>query len=159
MHWLWVGAKRRRELINQPNENIPTDTKTSYNHMNAVGGEGGKRWGEDAGMRWGTVGAIELEVIKRRNEDGSEDESGVIWHAGEGIMFTSAVWFLATDLSFGSSVQDLACLFEIYLEPLQNETFLTLDEVGGDCVCVCVGLMASAIRGVCSKACPGRCRG
>ena len=27
--------------------------------------------------------------------------------------------------------QDLACLFEIYLKPLQNETFLTLDEVGG----------------------------
>lgn len=30
--------------------------------------------------------------------------------------------------------QDLACLFEIYLKPLQNETFLTLDEVGEECV-------------------------
>lgn len=27
-------------------------------------------------------------------------------------------------------VQDLTCLFEIYLKPLQHETFLTLDEVG-----------------------------
>lgn len=26
--------------------------------------------------------------------------------------------------------QDLTCLFEIYLKPLQNETFLTQDEVG-----------------------------
>lgn len=34
--------------------------------------------------------------------------------------------------------QDLDCLFEIYLKPLQNETFLTLDEVGGKCVCECV---------------------
>ena len=25
--------------------------------------------------------------------------------------------------------QDLSCLFELYLEPLQNETFLTQDEV------------------------------
>ncbi|GLD56210.1 T-lymphoma invasion and metastasis-inducing protein 2, partial [Lates japonicus] len=28
-----------------------------------------------------------------------------------------------------SYVKDLACLFEIYLKPLQNETFLTLDEM------------------------------
>lgn len=27
-------------------------------------------------------------------------------------------------------LQDLTCLFEIYLEPLQKETFLTQDEVG-----------------------------
>lgn len=27
-------------------------------------------------------------------------------------------------------------MFEIYLKPLQKETFLTLDEVGGECVCV-----------------------
>lgn len=27
-------------------------------------------------------------------------------------------------------LQDLDCLFEIYLKPLQNETFLTQDEVG-----------------------------
>lgn len=27
-------------------------------------------------------------------------------------------------------LQDLTCLFEIYLKPLQNETFLTQDEVG-----------------------------
>lgn len=28
-----------------------------------------------------------------------------------------------------SLLQDLSCLFELYLEPLQNETFLTQDEV------------------------------
>lgn len=30
-----------------------------------------------------------------------------------------------------SYVKDLSCLFELYLEPLQNETFLTQDEVNG----------------------------
>lgn len=32
--------------------------------------------------------------------------------------------------SVGLSLQDLTCLFEIYLKPLQKETFLTQDEVG-----------------------------
>lgn len=47
-------------------------------------------------------------------------------------------------------MQDLACLFEIYLKPLQNETFLTLDEVGGDCVCVmgCVLWFGLTSRGM-----------
>ncbi|KPP76254.1 hypothetical protein Z043_104417 [Scleropages formosus] len=31
-----------------------------------------------------------------------------------------------------SYVKDLTCLFEIYLKPLQNETFLTVDEVAWD---------------------------
>uniref|UniRef100_A0A8C9KGH9 TIAM Rac1 associated GEF 2 n=1 Tax=Panthera tigris altaica TaxID=74533 RepID=A0A8C9KGH9_PANTA len=30
---------------------------------------------------------------------------------------------------FSSTFQDLSCLFELYLEPLQNETFLTQDEM------------------------------
>ena len=34
-----------------------------------------------------------------------------------------------TFTSLFSSPQDLTCLFEIYLKPLQKETFLTQDEV------------------------------
>ena len=30
--------RRRRKLINQPNENIPADTKTSYSHIKVKGG-------------------------------------------------------------------------------------------------------------------------
>lgn len=33
--------RRRRKHINQPNENIPTDTKTSYSHIKIVGGDEG----------------------------------------------------------------------------------------------------------------------
>ena len=29
---------RRKKLINQPNENIPTDTETSYSHIKVGGG-------------------------------------------------------------------------------------------------------------------------
>ena len=40
--------RRRRKLINQPNENIPADTKTSYSHIKVKGGEirgdSGRRW-------------------------------------------------------------------------------------------------------------------
>lgn len=42
-------------------------------------------------------------------------------------------------------------MFEIYLKPLQNETFLTLDEVGGECVCYSVCIMVNMIRGVMSR--------
>lgn len=37
----------------------------------------------------------------------------------------------AQDVFFSSvsSIQDLNCLFEIYLKPLQKETFLSQDEV------------------------------
>lgn len=36
----WRGGRdwRRSELINQPNENIPTETKTSYSHIRGAGG-------------------------------------------------------------------------------------------------------------------------
>lgn len=55
--------------------------------------------------------------------------------------------FYSSPLShFHVFLQDLSCLFEIYLKPLQNETFLTQDEVG-------VGVPGH------DKACPGGCRG
>lgn len=60
--------RSRRELINQPNENIPTDTKTSYSHIKGegVGGEVGKERarGDGGGMRWRIVGGSHIEVMK-----------------------------------------------------------------------------------------------
>lgn len=38
--------------------------------------------------------------------------------------------FYSSGVLYFVSLQDLTCLFEIYLKPLQNETFLTQDEVG-----------------------------
>lgn len=35
---LGEGTRRRKKLINQPNENIPTDAKTSYSHIKVVEG-------------------------------------------------------------------------------------------------------------------------
>lgn len=77
-------GSRRRKLINQPNENIPTDTKTSYSDIKVVvGGDGGRRGGN--------VGGTQLEVIKGEMSSDQDDERDFKGQTGYRIIFTIAV--------------------------------------------------------------------
>lgn len=74
-------GRRRRKLINQPNENIPTDTKTSYGPIKTVRGVWGwgmRRWKKevrDCGSE--TVGGY-----KSRNKEWSDNLRDFDGHAG-----------------------------------------------------------------------------
>lgn len=80
---IWAARGGRGRLVNQSNENIPSDT---------------------------TEGGADLV-------------------AGQ-VVVTYRCFILHHCSIFHLFLQDLSCLFEIYLKPLQNETFLTQDEVG-----------------------------
>lgn len=56
--------RRRRNHINQPNENIPSDMRKRYGHGKVVWGEG-EREAKDWRIKRGSVRRWQLEVMKR----------------------------------------------------------------------------------------------
>ncbi|KAM9842295.1 rho guanine nucleotide exchange factor TIAM2 [Aulostomus maculatus] len=75
--------------------------------------------------------AKEPPVKQGGGESGSRGEAALLRPCPKHMSGTERLRKVIQELvdTEKSYVKDLACLFEIYLKPLQNETFLTLDEM------------------------------